>query len=707
MTRRLWPVFGLMLVLTIWIAGCGNTGAVRAPGTATMRATPGFRPIGSQQGHFDNAQGLRALAPIGSLPALDEEVWVIVKPESDPDSAAAPAEDSPGTGALMCVLPDAPQRVPMPLQHTDVSASITAYIASVQVTQQFYNPFNEKIEAVYVFPLPQNAAVNGFIMAIGERRIRGIIREREEAEQIYSEAKSQGYIASLLTQERPNLFTQSVANIEPGAGIDIEITYFNTLAYDDGWYEFVFPMVVGPRFNPPGMVDGVGAVARGASGRSGQSTELSYLRPNERSGHDIGVSVTIDAGVAIEEVRSASHLIDVATVNSTQKHITLRDTDTIPNKDFVLRYRVAGETVKTALLTHEDESGGYFTLMLYPPTELSTLQRQPLELVFVLDCSGSMSGEPIRQAKRAIERALRSLQPTDSFQIIRFSNDASTFGPAPIDATPSNIQRGVRYVRGLSGGGGTMMLRGIEAALDFPHDPERLRFVVFLTDGYIGNEAQILRAIHDRLGASRIFSFGVGSSPNRYLMDRMAKMGSGAVAYIGLNDSATDAMDRFMERISHPALTNLAIDWGGLDAHEVYPSRVPDLFAGRPVVVTGRFDGDPDAAVRVRGTAAGRRVEAAVSGAGLPGRIDRRALPAVWARLHIAELLDHAAWSPNRELPEQIRQVALSYGLMSVYTAFVAVDSSRVTAGDHGTTVPVPVPVPDGVRYETTVRGGG
>ncbi len=595
------------------------------------------------------------------------------------------------------------KEVPLPLKHTDVKAAISGYIAAVDVTQQFHNPYDEKIEAVYVFPLPQNAAINEFIMTIGDRRIRGIIREREEAEQIYREARRQGYVASLLTQERPNIFTQKVANIEPGKAIDINIRYFSTLAYVDGWYEFVFPMVVGPRFNPPGFTEGVGAVARGKPGISGQKTEVQYLRPGERSGHDISLTVDVDAGVTIEELESRSHVISTNHSGAEKVQVTLSPLDTIPNKDFVLRYRVVGKVVKSSLLVHRDERGGFFTLMLYPPEDLKSLKRAPMEMIFVLDCSGSMNGKPIAQAKKAVERALKHLQPGDTFQIIRFSVDASQLGPEPLPATEKNVRRGLKYVRALRGQGGTMMIEGIKAALDFPHDPERLRVVAFLTDGYIGNEREILGEVRERLGESRIFSFGVGSSVNRYLLDRMAKLGRGVVAYVGLDESAGEVMDLLFERLSHPAMANLSVDWGDMQVSQVFPRRMPDLFVGRPVIVTGRFKGNGTTKARVTGKVGGETHEVV-----LPVDLDDSArhagLPSVWARMKIADLYDQATYDPNPDLRGDIKQVALEYGLMSAYTAFVAVDSATRTAGEHGTTVHVPVPVPAGVRYDTTVQ---
>ncbi len=646
------------------------------------------------------ATGGRSGQPGAEL-SLDEEVWVIQRFKAETPPLAA-GEEMPGSGTLNAALQD--KQVPLPLKHTQVKAQISGHIGTVQVIQQYQNPYESKIEAVYVFPLPHNAAVNEFVMTVGERTIRGIIRDREEAKQVYEEARSQGYVASLLTQERPNIFTQKVANIEPGKAIDINIRYFHTLAYHDGAYEFVFPMVVGPRFNPPGSSDGVGAVARGTHGSSGQATEVQYLAPGERSGQDIDLAVSIDAGVRIERLESPSHVIAVNRPADHRAEVTLGALDRIPNKDFVLRYMVAGDHIKSAMLTHQDQRGGFFSLMVYPPAELTQTARKPLELVFVLDCSGSMSGQPIAQSKNAMNRALRQLQPGDSFQIIRFSNNASQLGDKPLEATPKNVARALAYVQSLEGEGGTMAIEGVKAALGFAHDPKRLRFVCLMTDGFIGNEAEILSETHQRLGATRIFSFGVGSSPNRYFLEGMAKIGRGAVAYLGLQDSGSEVMDAFFSRIAHPAMTDLEIDWGGLQVSDVFPEALPDLFVGRPVILSGRFKGTPAAEVHIRGQVGGQRTTITVPAGDRRETDQHESLAAVWARMKIADLCDWNVSRPAAQVAEEVKSVALQYGLMSSYTAFVAVDSLTRTAGDHGTSVAVPVPVPEGVRYETTVR---
>lgn len=662
----------------------------------------------SPSGHIRRQRQSAALAPDarnlagpGALPPREEELWVIEKPANP---QAVIDDTAPGSGALLAKLPGQAEMVPVPLKHTDVKASIAGYIATVDVQQQYRNPYDSKIEAVYVFPLPHNAAVNEFVMTIGERHIRGIIRERAQAEQIYKEARSQGYVASLLTQERPNIFTQSVANIEPGKAIDIDIKYFHTLTYADGYYEYVFPMVVGPRFNPPGFSDGVSAMPRGVPGTSGQKTEVQYLRPNERSGHDISLSLHIDAGVNIEQIDCRTHQVVVTHPNAGQADVKLADGDSIPNRDFVLRYKVAGKTVKSFVMTQRDErGGGYFTVMLYPPEDLRELPRKPLEMVFTIDVSGSQNGAPLQQSKAAVAYALQHMGPEDTFQVIRFGNAATKLFPEPVAADQQNVTHAIQYVNSLDAHEGTMLVDALRASLLFPHDQSRLRFVEFLTDGFIGNEAEALAELHRDLGPSRIFSFGVGSSTNRFLLDHMAKMGNGAVAYLGLHDNADDVMQQFFDRISHPAMTDLSVNWGGLQVSDVYPERLPDLFVGRPVVLTGRFTGSGAGVIRVRGKAGGEEQEIAI-----PVNFDNAAaahngIASVWARMKIADLADRATYEPNAELPQQIKQVALEQGLMSAFTAFVAVDATARTAGASGTTIAVPVPVPEGVRYDTTV----
>jgi Ca-activated chloride channel family protein len=323
-------------------------------------------------------------------------------------------------------------------------------------------------------------------------------------------------------------------------------------------------------------------------------------------------------------------------------------------------------------------------------------------MVFVVDTSGSMAGRPLEQAAEAIVAALDRLDPSDTFQILNFSDSVGRFAPAPMLATQANVAIARNYVRNITSAGGTEMLSGIRAALDFAPDPERARFVTFLTDGYIGNETEILGYVQRSIAEARIFSFGVGISVNRYLLDGLAREGRGAAAYLGLQDSAEVVMGFYFDRISRPALTDLAIDWNGMRATDVYPQRLPDLFVGRPVVVTGRYAGDAHDLV-VRGRVGTEPLALPI--AAEPPSAERASLRSLWARLRIEDLASRQLASANGrpDLVRAIRDTALEYGLMSQYTAFIAVDGSERTAGRYGTTVSQAVPVPDGVRYDTTV----
>lgn len=679
----------LLSALCIWLmVGCAatlrNAAVLESAPVTGGQAPPPLLDSTVRKRIDEDPRANRAtpLLPAQSLPSRDEELWVIARP---PEERAAPRSETPlpGEGRLFAVEGENRAPVPLPLKHTDVSASILGYIASVDVKQQYQNTAEQKIEAVYVFPLPQNAAVSDFLMTVGSRHIRGIIRERHEAEQIYQEAKSQGYVASLLTQERPNVFTQAIANIEPGRQLDVEIKYFNTLSYADGAYEFVFPMVVGPRFNPPGF-------------EGGALSQIQYTQPEQRSGQDISLSVDIDAGVPIDHIDSRNHRIQTRPLSPTKTRVTLDPQDNIPNRDFVLRYQVAGDKVMPALLAQPDGSGGYFTLMLFPPKFQSDLPRQPLEFVFTIDVSGSQAGLPLEQEKAATRYALMHLGPEDTFQVIRFGNTAQKLFPAPRPASPDAVRTALQWVDSFDATEGTMLIDGLHASLLFPHDPARTRCVAFMTDGFIGNDAEAIAETRRCIGPAHVFSLGVGQSTNRYLLDGLARAGRGAVAYLGLNDDAGQMMSQYFDRVSHPALTDITIDWSGAKVRDVFPREVPDLYVGRPVVLTGRYDGPLPKSVTLRARLAGREQTIEVPVQTFDSPLNPKALPAVWARMKIADLSDQAVCDSSVDLPSQIRRLAMEYNLMSAYTAFIAVDSTTRTAQVEPTRVAVPVALPQG-----------
>ena len=623
-----------------------------------------------------------------------------------PVAMAQPAGDALEVtqGTLKVNVKPGQKLLEFPLGHTDVAADIAGMVAHVTVTQRFGNPYEEPVEAVYVLPLPQNAAVNDMVMKVGDRTIRAVIKKRDEAKEIYEEAKREGKRASLLEQERPNIFTQSVANILPGDTILITIRYVQDLTYDHGSYEFVFPMVVGPRFIPGAPLDGppTGGGWAPDTTRVPDASRITppVLRPDERSGHDIGVKVSLDAGIPISHLRSKSHDVTIEKLGPKRAAVQLKPSDSIPNKDFILEYDVAGKQPEAGLLSYWGDGGGFFTLILQPKADFEPAEITPKEMIFVMDCSGSMRGYPIEKAKEAVRRCLKGMNEGDSFQIIRFSISASRFSPRPLPNTPENVERGLKYIDELKGQGGTQMIEGIKAALDYPPDPKRMRIVLFMTDGYIGNETEILAAIEERLGGARLFSYGVGSSVNRYLMDRMAEAGRGTVQYVRPDEDTEESVDRFYDRIARPYLTDLEIDWGGLKVGDVYPKRIPDLFAAQPVILHGCYTKGGRGTVTMRGQLVSEPWETVLR-VTLPGKEHgNEGLASLWARTRIKELMSQMHRGEKPEIVERITNLALEFRLMSAYTSFVAVEEKVVTEGGKTRTVQVPVPMPESVSYE-------
>ncbi len=478
-----------------------------------------------------------------------------------------------------------------PLKHTAVRGEISGPLARVTVTQEFQNPSTNKIEAVYIFPLPQMGAVDDMTIETNGRKIRALIKPRDEARRVYEDARNRGHVAALLEQNRPNIFQQSVANIEPGATVKVTISYVETVKYDTGVYEWSFPMTVGPRYMPAHM----------------ENVQLNpkYARPEVRAGHDLSLELKIDAAVSMDEPKSTSHDIAVTRLSSSRTNVVLKAEKTIPNKDFALRYNVAGDSVKDAVLTHHDARGGFFSLILQPPARVTHEDVMPKELVFVIDTSGSMSGFPIEKAKETMKLAIDGLYPRDTFNLITFAGDTHVLFPAPVPATPANIARAQEFLAGRTGGGGTEMMKAIRAALAPSANRDAVRIVCFMTDGYVGNDMEIISEIRRNSGA-RIFSFGIGSSVNRFLLDKMADEGRGEVEYVALTDDGSAAARRFHERVRNPLLTDVAVDFGRLSASDVYPSRIPDLFSAKPVVIHGRFNAADSGVIRLTGKMSGK-----------------------------------------------------------------------------------------------------
>ncbi|MDX9975189.1 MAG: VWA domain-containing protein, partial [FCB group bacterium] len=426
-----------------------------------------------------------------------------------------------------------------------------------------------------------------------------------------------------------------------------------------------------------------------------------------RAGHDIAIEVRIDAGVPISDIASDLHEVDVQRPSPNKAVLTLKDKDEIPNRDFILRYGVAGQDIQDALLVHTDSRGGFFTLILQAPERVAPEAVTPKEMIFVIDCSGSMSGFPIEKAKEAMRLCIEQMNPNDTFNLVSFAGGMGYCFNRPAPNTQENRAKALAYLEALQGGGGTEMMPAIRAALEGQDDSERLRIVCFMTDGFIGNDMEILDAIKKNVGGARVFAFGIGNSVNRFLIEGMGREGRGASEVVTLQTDGDEAAKRFHERVDSPILTDISIDFGSLPMNDLYPApdAIPDLFAAQPLVITGRYKGQGRGAVVLRGeTATGpfeRRIDIELP-SNAPGH---DVLATLWARQRIESLMSDDWIEMQRGRGEgdnkkAITDLGLDYNLVTQYTSFVAIEERVVTKGGKTRTVQVPVEMPDGVSYE-------
>jgi Ca-activated chloride channel family protein len=610
------------------------------------------------------------------------------------------------------------QKQVFPLKHTDVKAKVAGNVSRVEVTQTFQNPFDLPLEAIYVFPLPDEAAVDDMEIKIGDRIIKGDIKKRDEAKAIYEQARRQGRTAGLLEQERDNIFTQSLANIKPGEQIDVTIRYTDSLKFEKGDYEFVFPMVVGPRYIAGKPIDRSENTLESPQPPANTTAPLPdtdrvpdasritppVIKPGVRSGHDINVKLEIDAGDPISDVRSISHQIVVRSDKNSRVMVNLAAADTIPNKDLILRYRVAGEELQSTVLTNKSDRGSHFATYLIPALDYRPEQIVPKDVVFLMDTSGSQSGDPLLKSQELMRRFINGLNPDDTFTIIDFANTTHQLSASPLQNSPSARQKALDYINQLDANGGTELLNGIDAVMKFPSPSEgRVRSIVLLTDGYIGDDKEVIAEVQKRLKpGNRLYAFGVGSSVNRFLLNRLAEVGRGTAQVVRQDQPTGSVAEKFFRQINNPVLTNIQVQWEGTgNAPEIYPQAAPDLFANQPLVLFGRKQDRHNGTLKITGIAAGgRRYEKS-----LPIDFDRNVnnsgIDQLWGRARIKDLMNQMFDGETKSLVEAVTNTALSYRLLSQYTAFVAV-SEEVRVQPNGRTerVQVPVELPQGVKFE-------
>lgn len=607
---------------------------------------------------------------------------------------AEPVPDASVSGGML--LPREANLPPVPLEHTTIAIEVVGPLAETLMTQRFRNGHHAALDVLYVFPLPSEAAVSGLELRVGARMIRGMVQPRAEAQRMFREAAERGHDAALLAQERPNMLSLEVANLQPGEVVEVRLRYFERVPYDDGWFTLVVPTVVLPRYLPGGML---------ANPKDGA---VPLLPPNV-AGHTLAVEISLDVG-RLAEIEVPDDQFEVREVRG--RHLaTLRNPDAVPDRDLVLRYRPAGAGYRAATFVFREAGHpGALLLSLTPEAVPAPEEVLPREMLFVFDRSGSMGGESIVQARNALRACLRALNPGDSFNIFPFDNFVERLAPTPLPFTQANVDAADRFIAGIQARGGTEIVAALAEALAQPRDPKRLRVVVFLTDGAVGNENLVLRELTARLGEARVFAFGVGSAVNRFLLDKLAEVGRGVTEYILPGEPIEPGVERFQRRAALPLLRDLHIEWGGADVSDVLPAPLPDLYAGQPLILMARFNAPHDqrALLTIKARAPrGGFAETLVLD--LPAATPDRggvwaALPRLWARARIAVLEDTARLEPRHApaLEQEILALALEHGLLSSQTAFVAVEAPPPDAGRQRAEgrVVVPVHLPAGTQRE-------
>lgn len=577
----------------------------------------------------------------------------------------------------------------MPLKATDVDVKIAGVIADVKVTQRYRNEGTRPIEAQYVFPGSTRAAACGMTVRIGERLVVAQIREKNQARKEYNEAKQEGKTASLLEQQRPNVFQMNVANILPGDDIAVELSYTELLVPTDGKYQFVYPTVVGPRYN--------GSVQSG-SGTAEKWISTPYLHEGEAAKSDFNIKVTLNSGIPIKDARSETHQVDVHYDSGEQATINLvKSGKGDGNRDFILDYRLAGERVESGLMLYKGKEENFFLAMLEPPAAVKPELVPGREYIFIIDVSGSMFGFPLDTAKTLVSDLIGHLQPTDSFNVMLFSGGNRVLAERSVPANRENVGRALRIIGEQRGGGATELLPAMRRALALPRDEGKARSIVVITDGYVTVEKEAFDLIRENLDGANLFAFGIGSSVNRFLMEGMARAGKGEPFIVSNARSAKEEAARFRRYIESPVLTNIKVRFDGFDAYDVEPISVPDVFSARPVLVFGKWRGDKSGVVSIEGVTGEGRFLRLFNVGNTQASEANGALKYLWARSRIATLSDYNKLAPDDARVAEVTRLGLAYHLLTDYTSFIAVDKVVRNAGGNQDQVDQPSPMPEGV----------
>ena len=594
--------------------------------------------------------------------------------------------DQAGRGELLLETEVEGAYLRAPTLETEVEIYAAGLVARTRVRQSFTNPTDFWVTGVYVFPLPDTAAVDHLQLIVGDRVIEGEIEEKEAAREQYEAARAAGQRAALLEQKRPDVFTTSVANLGPGEVLEVVIEYQQEVRYDAGVFSLRFPMVVAPRYRPGGT----------RAPAEAPLPEPEQLGPGSERGNPVRLTALIDAGLPLAVLDSPSHEVLVTPADSGGYRVELAARAVLADRDFELRWEPEmGQAPTASLFLENTDDATYALLMLLPPPPKAGAPRLARTVIFVIDTSASMSGASIHQAKESLIWAIGRLAPEDRFNVIRFSSYADRLFPAAVPADGAMRTEAIGWVRHLGASGGTDMLAALSSALDRPDAREGLTQVVFITDGEVDNESELFEFIRHSLGSARLFTVGIGSAPNAHFMRKAARHGRGTFTFIGRPSEVEARMALLFAKLESPVLSDIAINWlPGVAAPtgvEAWPGRVGDLYLGEPLQVAARLPpggGPVEIEARFDRQAFGVRAE---------GKARSPGIAKLWAQRKIDGLLDRAPGAVADDVRAEVVRVALEHELVSKFTSLVAVDTQgALRDGPLPEPVLLPVHLPAG-----------
>ena len=589
---------------------------------------------------------------------------------------------------------------------SEADYQVNGILARARITQHFMNPYDDWQEGIYVFPLPETAAVDTLVMRIDDQVIEGKIKLRSLARAEYEEASAAGQQAALVDQERPNIFTASVANIAPGARISIEIEYQHKVDVYGGEYSLRLPLVVGPRYVPSkpvlALINNEPGVFMTPSIEDADRITFPVRKPSEGSINPVYLMVTLSPGFPLASIGSSSHELDIMSNQDGSFTITSTDGIVSADKDFELTWTPEPDTAPHVSVFKEEADGEVYLLgMVTPPSVQENIDtpRVPREVIFVIDTSGSMEGTSMPQAREALQLALRRLRPQDSFNIIRFSDDTSAFFDRTVPADRKHVLLALSYASSLDAGGGTEMMPALHLALRDEPRSGHLKQIIFITDGSIGNEAELFKVVSSSIGNARLFAVGIGSAPNGHLMRKAAELGRGSFTIIDDIREVEERMSDLFATLERPMVTDLAFNWRDAKNISVYPDPLPDLYAGEPLIFTARIGEDTDA-ISISGKVFGSNWTSSlpVANARFSAGVAK-----LWAHDRIDDLNDAVFEGSDPDfIKNRVTDLALDFGLLTEHTSMVAIDVTPARPIEEVlTTHNISTNLPDGWGYES------